>query len=319
MFDAVREGGGVVTQDQMLDMVASIGAATPYSMANATGGAKHATKAAGPGKWVREHCADGFAEDPSYDADARGVDLPVSIHQGMRPEYLEKGTAGIIDYFKRQLLSKWLQSTEPLLVCYDRQDLVPVIKGQEQLGRTEKLGVCSRTFDPKSTDPVPSLQYGPWLRADGKAARDGIAAYLAMRVLADEVWTGYTKPNGIVAFNGVGGEPGLSADHLAGVHAEGVGLEMGGVGATEALSGTGPLLHFRNGNDPAPGVERQRGPDIGAAELSVIHFIIWAKKYWGKKAPTSGSLHRCGRLGLMDDHSTGDDHWLASASWRGGG
>ncbi|CBJ28733.1 expressed unknown protein [Ectocarpus siliculosus] len=139
MFDAAREGGGVVTQDQMLEMVASIGAATPYSMANATGGAKHANKAAGPGKWVREHCADGFADDPFYDADAHGVDLPVSIHQGVHPEYLEKGTAGIIDYFKRQLLSKWLQSTELLVVCYDRQELVPVIKGQEQLGRTEKL------------------------------------------------------------------------------------------------------------------------------------------------------------------------------------
>ncbi|CAB1112778.1 unnamed protein product [Ectocarpus sp. CCAP 1310/34] len=30
------------------------------------------------------------------------------------------------------------------------------------------------------------------------------------------------------------------------------------------------------------GVERQRGPDIGEAELSVIHFIVWARKYWGK-------------------------------------
>ncbi|CAN0370929.1 unnamed protein product, partial [Ectocarpus sp. 8 AP-2014] len=92
----------------------------------------------------REHCADGFADDPFYEADAHGVDLPVSIHQGVHPEYLEKGTAGIIDYFKKQLLSKWLQSTELLVVCYDRQDLVPVIKGHEQLGRTEKLRECSR-------------------------------------------------------------------------------------------------------------------------------------------------------------------------------
>ncbi|CAB1101092.1 unnamed protein product [Ectocarpus sp. CCAP 1310/34] len=38
VLDAAREGGGVVTQDQMLKMVGSIGAATPYSMANATGG-----------------------------------------------------------------------------------------------------------------------------------------------------------------------------------------------------------------------------------------------------------------------------------------
>ncbi|CAB1101356.1 unnamed protein product [Ectocarpus sp. CCAP 1310/34] len=116
MLDVAREGGG---------------AATPYSMANATGG---------PLKWVREHCAYGFAVDPVYDADAHGVDLPVSIHQG--------------------LLSKWFKSMELLVVCYDRQELEPAIKGHEQLGRTEKLGECSRTFDPKSTDPVPSLQYG---------------------------------------------------------------------------------------------------------------------------------------------------------------
>ncbi|CBJ31813.1 hypothetical protein Esi_0285_0022 [Ectocarpus siliculosus] len=217
MFDAAREGGGVVTQDQMLEMVASIGAATPYSMANATGGAKHANKAAGPGKWVREHGADGFADDPFYEADAHGVGLPVPIHQGVHPEYLEKGTAGIIDYFRKQLLSKWLQSTELLVVGYDRQELVPVINGHEQLGRSEKLG-----------------------------------------------------------------EPDLSADHPPGVDVEGIGLEMAREGAGEALPETEPLLHFRDGTDTIEGVERQRGPDIGEAELSVIHFIAWAKKYWGK-------------------------------------
>ncbi|CAN0051603.1 unnamed protein product, partial [Ectocarpus sp. 4 AP-2014] len=37
MLDAAREGGGVVTQDQMLEMVGSMGAATPYCMANAMG------------------------------------------------------------------------------------------------------------------------------------------------------------------------------------------------------------------------------------------------------------------------------------------
>ncbi|CAN0447121.1 unnamed protein product, partial [Ectocarpus sp. 8 AP-2014] len=207
---------------------------------------------------------------------------PCQSTKGCTRKYLEEGTAGIIDYFKKQLLSKWLQSTELLVVCYDRQELVPVIKGHEQLGRTEKLGECSRTFDPKSTDPVPSLQYGSWLRADGKAARDGIAAHLATRVLADDVWTGDTKPNGIVAFYGVGGEPDLSADHPPGVDAEGTGLEVGREGAGEALSETEPLLHFRDGTDTIEGVERQRGPDIGEAELSVIHFIVRAKKYWGK-------------------------------------
>ncbi|CAB1101190.1 unnamed protein product [Ectocarpus sp. CCAP 1310/34] len=304
--------GGVVTQYEMLEMVRSIGAATPNSMANATGGegesvrilnegkalssrdfapsrsshtlntraseclstcsvppphphtpveishfnatgAKHAKKAAGPLIWVREHCADGFAVDPFYDADAHGVDLPVSIHQGVHPEYLEKGTAVIIDYFKKQLLSKWLKSTELPVARYDRQELVPAIKGHEQRGRTEKLGGCSRTFDLKSTDPVPSLQNGSWLRADGKAARDGIAANLAMRVLADDVWTADTKPNGIVASL-----------------------------ASEALEAV-PLLHFGDGTDLIPDVERHRGPDIGEAELPVIHFIDRAKKYWGKR------------------------------------
>ncbi|CAB1106684.1 unnamed protein product [Ectocarpus sp. CCAP 1310/34] len=115
---------------------------------------------------------------------AHGVDLPVSIHQGVHPEHLEKGTAGIIDYFKKQLLSKWLKSTKLLVVCYDRQELVPAIKGHEQLGRTEKLGECSRTFDPKSTDPVPSLQCGSWLRADGVNAEDvgldGVGSRMAL-------------------------------------------------------------------------------------------------------------------------------------------
>ncbi|CAM9920192.1 unnamed protein product, partial [Ectocarpus sp. 6 AP-2014] len=47
MFDAAREGGGVVTQDQMLEMVASVGAASPYSMANATGGEEESVRNAG--------------------------------------------------------------------------------------------------------------------------------------------------------------------------------------------------------------------------------------------------------------------------------
>ncbi|CBJ27475.1 hypothetical protein Esi_0073_0023 [Ectocarpus siliculosus] len=154
------------------------------------------------------------------------------------PGISREGNCGIIDYFKKQLLSKWLQSTELLVVCYDRQELVPVIKGHEQLGRSEKL--------------------------------------------ADDVWTGDTKPNGIVAFYGVGGEPDLSADHPPGVDAEGIGLEMAREGAGEALPETEPLLHFRDRTDTIEGVERQRGPYIGEAELSVIHFIAWAKKYWGK-------------------------------------
>lgn len=66
-----------------------------------------------------------------------------------------------------------------------------------------------------------------------------------MRMLADGVWTDDAKPNGTVVFYGVGGEPGLSADHPAGV--EDASLDIGGVGTREAPSGTDPLLHFRDG------------------------------------------------------------------------
>ncbi|CAB1115324.1 unnamed protein product [Ectocarpus sp. CCAP 1310/34] len=49
--------------------------------------------------------------------------------------------------------------------------------------------------------------------------------------------------------------------------------------------GLGPehLLHFRNGFTSGTVVQRDRGPDVGEAELSVAHFIVWAEKYWGKK------------------------------------
>ncbi|CAM9957843.1 unnamed protein product, partial [Pylaiella littoralis] len=130
---------GSLEPGQVLGMMSAIGTTTPYCMANASGGAKHANKAQGPMKWLEDHLQDGFAYDQFYRPDAHGVDLPVSIHKGVRPLDLEKGSVGVIAYFVRELYSKWLMETELLLVSYDRVVLVPVIKGHEQAGRTEKI------------------------------------------------------------------------------------------------------------------------------------------------------------------------------------
>ncbi|CAN0336618.1 unnamed protein product [Ectocarpus sp. 4 AP-2014] len=61
-------------------MATKIGALTPVSMANATGGAKHANKSAGPTKWLQDHSSNAVADEPFYTACAHGVDLPVSIN-----------------------------------------------------------------------------------------------------------------------------------------------------------------------------------------------------------------------------------------------
>ncbi|CAB1098858.1 unnamed protein product [Ectocarpus sp. CCAP 1310/34] len=47
------EGGGSLSEEQVVGMVTRVGASTPFSMANATGGAKHANKSAGPTKWLQ--------------------------------------------------------------------------------------------------------------------------------------------------------------------------------------------------------------------------------------------------------------------------
>lgn len=49
-------------------------------------------------------------------------------------------------------------------------------------------------------------------------------------------------------------------------------------------------MPFRNG--AAPGVQRQRGPDSSETDLSLVHFIVWAKmqqlgKEFGKWLVTS--------------------------------
>lgn len=40
-----------------------------------------------------------------------------------------------------------------------------------------------------------------------------------------------------------------------------------------------PLLHVRSGAAGDVGIHRQRGPDIGKAELSMIRFIAWNEKF----------------------------------------
>ncbi|CAB1098857.1 unnamed protein product [Ectocarpus sp. CCAP 1310/34] len=188
-----------------------------------------------------------------------------------------------------------------LLVCFDRAPLVPAIKGREQSGRPDKIGGCALSLDPTSTDAIPPSQYQSCLRDNQKAARDGIAAHLAMDIL-DKRWTGYCTPNGVVAFYGVGGEAGLRTSDAANpavssgggvqggpatspeipapvgsvenstVRSGGDGTEEGGV---PTVAEEDPLLHYRRGADRS--VQRERGPNIGEAELSLVHFIVWAK------------------------------------------
>lgn len=179
--------------------------------------------------------------------------------------------------------------TELLVVCYDRAELVPVIKGQQQLARTEQVGGCARGFDPSSTDLIPSSQFQPWLRANSKAARDGIAASLAMNVLADEKWAGDQKSTGTVAFYGVGGEVGLrdvqQYDEVSNAFGADSETDEGGWYG----SGREHLLHFRNGSTSG----RMSSESVARtlARLSFLSFIL-----------------SCGR------RSTGGRGWISGSS-----
>lgn len=59
-------------------------------------------------------------------------------------------------------------------------------------------------------------------------------------------------------------------------------------------------LQFRDGAAVDTGTKRFRGPDSGKAKLSLLYFIVWAKKYWdgdlGKWLVTSADTKR------VDDH-----------------
>lgn len=243
-------------------------------------GSKHANKAAGPLKWLTTNLAggDGFGDNPFYEPKAHAVDLPVSIHQGVSQEALENGTTGVIQYFLKELYVKWMKPAELVVVAYDRAELVPCIKGLEQGGRTEKIGKCDRAFDPLCAVPLPSSQFQAWLRAHGKAARDGIAEYLCFCGLSDDLWKGRDGRDAILAFYGVEGNP-PSVQDASGYLVEPLSGERGG---RDGVSGDDDLLHFRNGASVDTSVKRQRGPNIGEAELSVVHFIVWSEKYWGK-------------------------------------
>ncbi|CAM9253564.1 unnamed protein product, partial [Pylaiella littoralis] len=111
---------------------------------------------------------------------------------------VERGSVGVIEFFERELKTKWLKEPELLLVSYDRAALVP-----------DKIGGSDRTFDSPPEDPIPPSQFQAWLQADGKKARDGVATNVAMKVLADPMWSGDDTPKKTVAFYGVGDEPGF--------------------------------------------------------------------------------------------------------------
>ncbi|CAM9108405.1 unnamed protein product [Ectocarpus sp. 4 AP-2014] len=96
---ANSDGSNRERKPRVVDMATNIGASTPFSVANATGGAKHANKSAGPIKWLQDHSSDAVADEPFYTACAHGVDLSVSIHQGVRQRDLEGGAQGVINYF----------------------------------------------------------------------------------------------------------------------------------------------------------------------------------------------------------------------------
>ena len=116
-------------------------------------------------------------------------------------------------------------------------------------------------------------------------ARRGVqlgGSNLVMAVLAEEKWTGDKKPKGTVAFYGVGGEVGLRTGQATGVVADDFSTDVVDDMGEWYGSGMEPLLHFRNGAASDSGVQRSRGPDVGEAELSLVHFSVWAKKYWGK-------------------------------------
>ena len=114
-----------------------------------------------------------------------------------------------------------------------------------------------------------------------KQARGGIADALAEAFLDEERWTGPNRPKGDAAFYGVGAgvDPGLTSGH--GAMGAGGNAEDG-TGAQAGVSEI-PLLHLRKGMAADGGVHRERGPDIGEVELSIVHFIVWAEKYFKAK------------------------------------
>ncbi|CAB1109426.1 unnamed protein product [Ectocarpus sp. CCAP 1310/34] len=319
VFDAVV-GRGSLTEEQVVDIATKIGASTPFGMANANGGilrgAKHANKFAGPTKWLQDFSSDAVADELFYTARAHSVDLLVSIHQGVRQRDLEGGKQGIFKYCVSEVDSKRRMKAD--LLWKDRQDWV-----------------VRFIVRPNIDGPNVSSQYQSWLRDNQKTARDRIAAHLAMDILDDKRWTGDCTPKGVVAFYGVGGEAG-SPDAADPAVSSGGGLPGGPAtspevpvqidsveSSTVCSGGDGtdeggvptlaedPLFHYRRGVGRS--VQQEHGPNIGEAELYLVHFIVWANKYWGL------NFDRLDGHRPMDDHVAGDEYGVPQGQWRGGG
>eukprot|EP00752_Nemacystus_decipiens_P016789 g15026.t1 len=285
--DELLTGGGL-SVDRYVEMMAAVGSTVPYVMANAEGGAKHANKSVGPSKWLAAHAPDAAGSAEYYTAKAKAIDLPVWIHQGRFHGHLEQGAEGVIDSFVADLRKIRHGFDGVLLVGYDRQDIVPLIKDREQAGRTRAVGESGVVFNRRSKTPIMPSRYNSWLREEGKAARDGIADALATISLTEdeETWTGPYQRKGITAFYGVEARDDPGSNSGGGMAPDRSATE--GMGA-QAPASQVPLLHIRKGalaNSAARtdgGVHRQRGPDIGEAELSNVHFVVWSKKYFGER------------------------------------
>ena len=167
-----------------------------------------------------------------------------------------------------------------LFVGYDRRAIVPLIKDREQAGRTRAAGESGVIFNRRSKTPIMPSAYNSWLREDGKVARDCIADALAAASLKEDedVWTGPNRRKGITAFYGVEARDEPGSEPSGGLDRVGSGAEGTGVPADATAQ---KLLHIRKGGDS--GAQRERGPDIGEAELSIVHFIVWSQKNFGEE------------------------------------
>ncbi|CAN0402865.1 unnamed protein product, partial [Pylaiella littoralis] len=102
-------------------------------------------------------------------------------------------------------------------------------------------------------EPIPTSQYQPWLRSDSKAPRDGIAANLSMKVLADKMWSEDNGRDRTIAFYGVCSEPGEEESIETGISAEALSVRGRGLcrgRASPALSkrcGSGCTATARSG------------------------------------------------------------------------
>ena len=243
-------------------------------------GAKHANKSVGPAKWTAVHAPDAVGLVEHYLAKAKAIDLPVWIHQGRFHGYLEQGAEGVIRSFVDDLRKIRHGFDGLLFVGYDRRAIVPLIKDREQAGRTRAAGESGVVFNRRSKTPIMPSAYNSWLREDGKVARDGIADALAATSLKEDedAWTGPNRRKGITAFYGVEARDEPGSEPSGGLDRVGSGAEGTGVPADATAQ---KLLHIRKGG--VSGAQRERGPDIGEAELSIAHFIVWSQKYFGEE------------------------------------